>query len=740
MKEKQSHSFWAKISGVNKSLWFIIIAALLLEIISAVQYNATHNLLEDQLEKNAEMGLTMKAIVIKNTLNATEKTLKDHTWDMKRNLDYPDSLFEVAEWLVKMNPNIIGGGMAFKPYFFPQKGRLFEPYAKQDKDSVIVVSQIAGENHDYTKREFYLRAMETNKPVWADPYEDKEGAGAMVTTFSMPIHLNGESVGVFSVDLDIEWLGDTLNARHSDPSSFSLLMTEDGDLISKPNSSHHKSYDVKQVVQAINDSTVQRTLSGTCHTKIIYLKSKKDGADMTVFYAPMKGNPHWQIAIVYYDDEVYAPLYRLRLDMLLLTLFAFSILGLIVYFFARSAKKLGMAKVKQERISSELRIASDIQQTMLPAPNEEIADRNDVTVCGILVPAKEVGGDLYSYFIRDEKLFFCIGDVSGKGVPSALIMSVIQALFRNSAAHDSNPGHIMSTLNGLACRNNTTNMFVTLFIGVLDLPTGKLRYCNAGHDAPILLKNEQNIEVKANLPIGIFDDVVYHQQEMQLKRNTTIFLYTDGLTEARNTERKLFGLNRVNEVLEMNEMLPPDELLSTMREAVVKFTGETEQSDDLTMLAISYTPYERNAVLDKEISITNNVSQVKDLNIFVASVTDELKMQDKLAKSIKLAVEEAVVNVISYAYPVGTNGDISVRAIYDGNILDFIITDKGKAFDPTIIDKADTSLEAEERPIGGLGIFLVREMMDSVNYERVKGKNILTLRKQYKIIENENII
>ena len=275
-------------------------------------------------------------------------------------------------------------------------------------------------------------------------------------------------------------------------------------------------------------------------------------------------------------------------------------------------------------------------------------------------------------------------------------------------------------------------MFVTLFIGVLDLPTGRLRFCNAGHDAPIIMNTNSPLEVEANLPIGVFDDFVYKQQEAKLPPESTIFLYTDGLTEAKNSERKLFGQKRVNEVLSQNEDKSPNELLKIMREAVCKFTGDIEQSDDLTMLAINYRHLERVAIMDEEIKLTNEIKNVKVLNEFVTSVTDRLKMPDNIAKNIKLAVEEAVVNVMDYAYPVGTEGDIFVRAMYDGKLAKFIITDNGKAFDPTQIDKADTTLNAEDRPIGGLGILLVREMMDSVNYERVDGKNILTLRKHFK--------
>ncbi len=734
MKTDKTSSVKAHKSRLNKGVWIIIIAAVLLELLSAVQYYSTRQLLSDELEQKEEMGLRMKAIVIKNTLNAAKSTLYDHIWDMQRNLEEPDSMFSVVEWLVRMNHTIKGGGMAFIPDYYPQKGRLFEPYARRS-DSTVLVRQIAGENHDYTQREFYYSVLSSDKSVWTEPYEDKEGAGTMVTTYSIPIHKNDDDddkiAGAFFIDLSLDWLSDTLNSHQSYPSSFNLLLTEDGKLISRPAESHVNSIDVPQVLAAINDSTIERHSSKSSNIKIIRFESENDGADGSIFYANMKGKPHWQIVAVSYDEEVYAPLMRLRVLMLMVMLAAFAILGFIIHRFARNAQKLGRANLKQERINSELRIASHIQQTMLPNVQDEIPDRPDIQVSGILLPAKEVGGDLYSFFIRDEKLFFCIGDVSGKGVPSALVMSVMQALFRNAATQDSSPANIMQILNALACRNNTTNMFVTLFIGVLDLPSGRLRYCNAGHDVPVIQESCTFLDVQSNLPVGVFEDFHYVQQETLFDKPTTLFLYTDGLTEARNQQRKLFGSDRLIEVLADNPSVSPSDLLQRMTDAVKAFTEDTEQSDDLTMLTIRYTPLAHKTILKEELTLTNDIREIPALNNFVDTVSVRLQLGKPMAQNIKLAVEEAVVNVMSYAYPMGTHGEISVQAIADSQQIRYIITDKGKAFDPTKVMKTDTALKAEDRPIGGLGILLVRELMDSVNYEYVDGRNILTLGKKY---------
>jgi hypothetical protein len=296
LKTDKTSSVKTHKSRLNKGVWIIIIAAVLLELLSAVQYYSTRQLLSDELEKKEEMGLRMKAIVIKNTLSAAKNTLYDHIWDMQRNLEEPDSMFNVVEWLVRMNYTIKGGGMAFIPDYYPQKGRLFEPYARRS-DSTVLVRQIAGENHDYTQREFYYGVLSSDKSIWTEPYEDKEGAGTMVTTYSIPIHKNGNDdkiAGAFFIDISLDWLSDTLNSHQSYPSSFNLLLTEDGKLISKPAESHVNSNDVPQVLAAINDSTIEHHSSKSSNIKIIRFESENDGADgcahCSTIISPMRSN------------------------------------------------------------------------------------------------------------------------------------------------------------------------------------------------------------------------------------------------------------------------------------------------------------------------------------------------------------------------------------------------------------------------------------------------------------------
>ena len=238
-------------------------------------------------------------------------------------------------------------------------------------------------------------------------------------------------------------------------------------------------------------------------------------------------------------------------------------------------------------IENELKIAHGIQMSMLPKTYPAFPNRDDIDIFGQVMPAKAVGGDLYDFFIRDEKLFFCIGDVSGKGVPASLVMAVTRSLFRNIAAHTAEPHQMVMGINELLCDNNETNMFVTLFVGVLDLASGLLDYSNAGHDMPLLL-TESGVTLLScdpNIPAGVMSGWDYTCQQIQLQSGTTIFLYTDGLNEAEDVNHQQFGMDRVLMTANSADGCPQS-LIAAMTLAVQKFVGEAEQSDDLTLFAI----------------------------------------------------------------------------------------------------------------------------------------------------------
>ena len=297
---------------------------------------------------------------------------------------------------------------------------------------------------------------------------------------------------------------------------------------------------------------------------------------------------------------------------------------------------------------------------LLPKSFPPYPERNDVDLHATLVPAKEVGGDLYDFYIRDEKMFFCIGDVSGKGIPASLVMAITRTLFRNVSARESKPHSIVSAMNNTLAEDNQNNFFVTLFVGVLDLPTGVLSYCNAGHEPPIIINETATpLRVDSNLPIGAISQWHYTMQEITITPHTTIFLYTDGVTEAKDAAHNQFGRQRM--LRELTSNANPKTIVDNMTAAIHSFVGGARQSDDITMMAVCYNRQERAVRLNRSLTLTNDVSNIPELTKFVNEVCREVDFNNSKTKQVRLAMEEAVVNVIDYAYPHGTTGKIYIE-------------------------------------------------------------------------------
>ncbi|MBO4498867.1 MAG: SpoIIE family protein phosphatase [Bacteroidaceae bacterium] len=708
----------------NAGLVVIIAAALLLELTTGVFYYAAQNVIRNSFEQQVRTEMNAVFLSIRNRLDRVEVTMDNMAWVVTDDLAHPDSLMSLTRQLLEHNPDIMGCAIACVPYYFEQKGQWYEPYSVRRADGSIESMQLGSDTHEYLNSEGYFVPIEEGCGHWCEPYVDNDGAMAKVTTYSVPVRDGqGRTAAVVAADISLDWLGEIINEYRAYKNTRCYLVTGDYNLLAGEDS---------PVFQ-----TVLEELKNVSNKEGYVTLGNKESKKMNVFYNSMGGMTDWMLIHVLEDSEVFGRLRLIRLALLLPVMAGLFFVGFIVHRSSRNLERLRRVNAEKERIAGELRVASQIQQSMLP--HQELSAES-LELRGALFPAREVGGDLYDYFIRDEKLFFCIGDVSGKGAPSAMFMAVAHALFRSASVHENNPARIMHAINETACQGNDSNMFVTLFLGVLDLPTGHMRYCDAGHDAPIVLSEKSKekgeelstVNCNPNLPVGVFDDVRYDLQEMFLPPDSTLFLYTDGLTEAKNLQRRQFGLERVGKVLSTCGGKRPKEILETVTEAVREFVNGAEQSDDLTMLAIRYTPKRFETILSENITLKNDIKEVSRLSIFIKSVMERLNIGPSLGKELRLAIEEAVVNVIDYAYPAGTSGDIEVRMMSDGHAVCFQIIDTGVPFDPTAKEKADTSLSAEDRQIGGLGILLFRELMDTINYERTDGKNVLTMRKTIK--------
>lgn len=710
------------------SLTVIVAAAVLLGLTMGVMFYTAHNMLQQTVEQLVSREMNAIYLCIRNKLAKVEVTMDNMAWVTYENLDYPDDFFTTTRRLVKNNPDFLSSGVAFTPYFYKDKGKWFEPFAVRREDGTIEVMQLGSAEHDYTQMDFFNIPLERKKSYWTKPYVDNEGAHTTVTTYSVPVYRRpGEYVAVVAADLDANWINEILEEAKTYKSTRRYLVSGEYELLSGNDSPV-----IQEAIQLIQADDKDKNQDG-------YITMKDEsGEKIHVFYHAVGGKTDWILINILDDSEIFGKLRNIRRLLILLVGAGLLAIGIIVYRSSRNLQRFNRINAEKERIGGELQVASRIQQSMLPA---EYIKRDDVEIVASLTPAREVGGDLYDYFIRDEKLFFCIGDTSGKGAPSAMLMGVTHSLFRAFSLHENNPARIMQAVNESACQGNDSNMFITFFIGVLDLPTGRLHYCDGGHDRPIIIETADeaehsvlSLECNPHLPVGVWETTKYDAQEIVLAPGSILFLYTDGLTEAKNVEHREFGLERVKKALARcaRAKLSPKKILLALSLKVQDFVGQAEQSDDLAMLAIRYTPQRFECIFDETLVLKNNIREINKLGPFFKEIAEKIEIDTNTNRQLRLAVEEAVVNVIDYAYLAGTEGTVALRVLYDGRSLKMMIIDSGIPFDPTAREKADTSLSAEDRQIGGLGILLVRELMDTINYERDNGQNVLTLIKHLK--------
>ncbi len=585
---------WIKSLQTKSSLALLVTAAVLIELTSAVQYWYAKKGIREQVEQRAKSELKVKGLEIQNILTAVEVAMKNHAWEAEQMLAFPDSMYSVTRRLAEQNDQIVGAGISFVPNFYPKMGRWFEPYVKAEKGKAAVMSQLGSETHDYTQMDFYTMTMKSGEPYWSEPYLDSDGAHAMVTTYAYPLRdKTGKVVAIMGADVSLDWLEKLINASHIYPSSYNMMISRTGQLMVCPVESLVMRQNIQEATAGMKDTTMQsinrEMLAGRSGQTAV---TDDNGEKNYVFYSPIKGATGWSMAVVCSDKEIYYGLRQVGFNLLLLMLFGLALMAYIIARAIRNFKRLQAVNAEKERIGSELRIANGIQMGMLPKIFPPYPDRDDMDIYGSLVPAKEVGGDLYDFYIRDEKLFFCIGDVSGKGVPASLVMAVTRSLFRTVSAHEDNPSNIVMKLNEAMTEMNESCMFVTLFVGALDLSTGRLHYCNAGHCPPLLIGNELTLlPVDTNIPVGFLAEWQYTSQQITLPSQTSIFLYTDGLTEARNAEKEMFGKQRMNDVIRKaieEGKTAPEQTIRMMAEAKNRFVNGNEQSDDLTMLSIRY--------------------------------------------------------------------------------------------------------------------------------------------------------
>ena len=393
---------------------------------------------------------------------------------------------------------------------------------------------------------------------------------------------------------------------------------------------------------------------------------------------------------------------------------------------------------EREHIKAELDLASNIQSDMLIKAFPAFPDRKEFNIYATMNPAKEVGGDFYDFFLIDDNhLALVIADVSGKGVPASLFMMRSMLTIEGLAASTISPGKILESLNNMVRENNESKMFVTVWLGILDIEKGLLKAANAGHEFPMIKKSGDEFELykdKHSFIVGGMKNIKYKEYELQLEPGTCIFVYTDGVPEAKNENNEMFRIESTLEALNKDPNANVKTLLANVRNSVTDFVRDAEQFDDLTMLGFEYLGPEASdeSSAPQEITVEATIDNINVVTDFISEQLKKADFKGKVINQIRLASEEILANIANYAYS-DSDENKDMHAIFelenDGKKAKIVFKDNGTPFDPLAKEDPDTTLSAKEREIGGLGIFLTKKLMDTVSYEYKDNQNILTITK-----------
>ena len=399
----------------------------------------------------------------------------------------------------------------------------------------------------------------------------------------------------------------------------------------------------------------------------------------------------------------------------------------------RYIKDLTAVTAEKERIGAELDIATHIQASMLPCLFPAFPNRREFDVYASMTPAKEVGGDFYDFFMLDDThLAVVVADVSGKGVPAALFMVIGKTLIKDHTTPNRDLGEVFMEVNRLLCEGNSEEMFITAFEGVLNLETGRFDFVNAGHETPFICRKGEGYapyKIRPGFVLAGMEGTRYRMGSLQLEPGDKLFQYTDGVTEATNSRSELYGMERLTAVLNRNAYAKPDDLLPKVKADIDAFVGGAPQFDDITMLCLEFKERTR-ASYPREITVEAAAENIPAVTAFVDGKPETLDCPAKAKAQIDVAIDELFGNIARYAYD--TSGPVTVRVETgrEPKAVRATFIDRGKPYDPLAKPDPDVTLSAEERPIGGLGIFMVKKSMDDVRYEYRDGRNILTVEKR----------
>lgn len=625
--------------SVRVSLWVVMFAAVIFIAALGFLFYQSREAVRQEAISHATQILDKTSLRVEGILNRVEVATGMTDWLVQRHPDKADSMFVYSRGMLLNNPDFYNCSIAFEPYYFKDKGLYFSAYSKHNGDSIRTI-QGGSENYQYFFADWYLMPTLLGHACWTEPYMDYDAptnTSEMVTSYCQAIKASdGSFIGVINTSLSLNWLSQTISAVKPYPNSYSIMIGRGGTYFVHPDSTKitrqtifTQTLENPDTAMASLGHAMQRGEEGVREMHI-------NGEHCYVFYKPL-GKTGCSMAIVCPESDIFGGFDRLRR-----TVMAIVCVGLLLmlYFFiriitrelsplrrlAREAETIASGQfdtqlpnfertdeigqlsqsfgnmqqslvryieelkdttAQKASIESELNVANSIQMSMLP---NVFPDREGLDMYASMTPAKEVGGDLYGYLLKDDNLYFCLGDVSGKGVPASLFMAQVTRLFRTLANQQLSPSDICTHMNdALSGDENPTNMFVTLFVGMVDLTSGHLSFCNAGHNPPVIGGGEHHgdfLEMKPNFPIGVLPGLEFEGEEIESIKGRALFIYTDGLNEAENREHEQFGDERLLDILRNTHFDSARQVIETLAAEVEKHRDGADPNDDLTMMCL----------------------------------------------------------------------------------------------------------------------------------------------------------
>ncbi len=635
----------------KNSLSFQIILRVLLfcivlgGVIFAIYYYYSRTTIEKTTRENAINLANNTIFRIEEVIRPSEKLPENLAWMIETGALPKDSIQSFLKKLVKNNPEIYASAIAFEPGMFSEEKQAYAPYAYK-RGNEIETTDLWSPAYNYFLMDWYQIPALLKTPYWTEPYYDEGGGEALMTTYSVPFYVNENSKkifgGIITIDVSLDWLTDIVNEVKIFDTGYAFLISRNGVYVTHPSRNFIMNETIftraKDQEQPELRKIGRDMIQGVSNLSEITLK---DRGHVWVYHRQLPSTK-WSLGVVYPHREMYASLRTLNFIILLLSALGLSLLTFFTIRiinwqispltkFAKSARIIAegnfdaplpvieaneemkelhdsfafmqkelasyIVNLKEttsakEKIESELRIAREIQMGMIPHIFPPFPNLPEIDLYASLESAKEVGGDLYDFFLIDERhLCLAIGDVSGKGVPASLFMAVTRTLLRSVADKNRSTAEIVRSMNKTLAINNESNMFVTFFVAVMDIQTGELRFCNAGHNPPVLIKNKKEVSffnITKAIPIGLFEDFDYTEERIQLETADQLFFYTDGLTEAEDARENLLGEELLLDVIRKNADATPKKLIESVIQAVAQHVAGHPQSDDLTMMSISY--------------------------------------------------------------------------------------------------------------------------------------------------------